>query len=167
LDHKQRYSGYEKYIELGVDEQTEKFYQRGNIARIVGDKDFKAWLYDELLPELEAEEKSRLIDSAILMITIVKIVSQTHKMEITDLTNVVKGPKKGNETRKIAMYLCQEFANVKLKDIAEYFNMGHVGSVSFITHQIRKKKQQDRMFSQKIDGLIKSIVKKATCPLNV
>lgn len=164
LGLKQRYSGYEKYVEQGVDEETAKYYQRGNTVRIVGDKEFKAWVYDDLLPELEAEEKCRFIDPTKSMKTIVQAVSEVYKVEITNITNVVKGPQKGNEARKIAMYLSQELADVKLQEIADYFGLGHVGSVSFITHQVRKKKKQDRKYSQKIDALIRSIVKKATCP---
>ena len=31
------------------------------MVSIIGDKEFKAWVYDELLPELEAEEKGQVI----------------------------------------------------------------------------------------------------------
>ena len=53
------------------------------------------------------------------------------------------------------MYLCQELADVKLKDIAQNFNLGQVGSVSFITHQIRKKKREDKALSNRINELIR------------
>ncbi len=52
------------------------------------------------------------------------------------------GPQKGNEARKLAMYLCQELSAAILRGIAEYFNLGHVGSVSFITHQARRMKSE-------------------------
>ena len=68
----------------------------------------------------------------------------------------------GNDARKITMYLCQELADVKLKDIAEFFKLSHVGSVSFITHQVRKKKREDKAFLRRINEIIKSIMKQAT-----
>jgi hypothetical protein len=41
------------------------------------------------------------------------------------------------------MYLCQALlAAAKLKEIADYFNLSHAGSVSFITHQMRQKKRE-------------------------
>ena len=67
------------------------------------------------------------------------------------------------------MYLCQHlawaWAMAKLKDIATTFQLGHVGAVSFITHQVRKRAKDDVRVRQQIERLIKSIVKQATCPL--
>ena len=71
------------------------------------------------------------------------------------------------------MYLCQHLAwawararaMAKLKDIATTFQLGHVGSVSFITHQVRKRAKDDVRVRQQVERLIKSIVKQATCPL--
>lgn len=163
LGYKQRYKGYASYVAKGVDEETAQYYQRGNMAAIIGDKDFKFWVHEALLPGLEMEEKSRVIQPDITMKTIVNEIARDWYTTTSDqLTTVVKGPQKGNEARKIAMYLCQELADVKLKDIAQYFNLSHVGSVSFITHQIRKKKREDKTFSNKINDVIKSIMKKAS-----
>jgi len=58
------------------------------------------------------------------------------------------------------MYLCQEIADVKLKDIAEYFNLSPIGSVHFITHQARKR--QNRDFIRTVDTVVESIMKQAT-----
>lgn len=66
------------------------------------------------------------------------------------------------EARKIAMYLCQELAARKLKDIASHINLSHIGSVSFITHQVRKKKRDDKRFLGKLDEIVRSIMKQAT-----
>ena len=162
LGHKQRYSGYANYVTQGVDEETAQHYQRGNMAAIIGDKDFKSWVYEELLPELNAEEKGQLILTGIAIKTIVEGIAKASDTTADKLTAVEKGPKKGNEDRKIAMYLCQELADVKLKDVAAYFNLSHVGSVSFITHQIRKKKREDKVLSRRIDTLIRVIMKQAT-----
>jgi len=162
LGHKQRYTGYASYVMNGVDDETAQYYQRGNMAAVIGNKDFKAWVYGELLPELEAEEKGRVILPGISMVDIVEGVASFYKTTADKLTTVVKGPRKGNEARKIAMYLCQELAEAKLNDIAEYFNLGHVGSVSFITHQIRNKKRDDKIFLCRINELIMIIMKQAT-----
>ena len=162
LGHSRRYVGYASYVSAGVDDDTAKFYHRGNTAAIVGDKEFKAWVFEDLLPELDAEEKGRVISPYIPLGTIVNSVASRYKVTADKLTTVIKGPHKKNDARKIAMYLCQELASAKLKDIADYFNLNHVGSVSFITHQIRKRKREDQVFSQKINRLIKSVVKKAT-----
>ncbi len=83
-------------------------------------------------------------------------------MGVTDIMQVIKGPQKGNDARKIAMYLSQELVSATLNEIAEYFNLGHGGSVSFITHQVRRKRREDRNFGRLIDKVIASIVKQVT-----
>ena len=45
---------------------------------------------------------------------------------------------------------------------ADYFNLGHIGSISFITHQVRAMKNENRAFQQVTDEVIASIIKKAT-----
>lgn len=71
LGQKQRYRGYANYVMQGVDEQTARWYRRGNMAAIVGDKGFKSWVYEELLVELEAEERARVIHPVLSMEAIV------------------------------------------------------------------------------------------------
>ena len=162
LGMKHRYKGYANYVLNGVDEETVRYYQRANTPAIIGDKDFKTWVYDELLPELEAQEKAQVILPGISMEAIVQGVASVWNTTPDQLTAVVKGPQKGNDARKIAMYLCQELAGAKLKDIAEFFKLSHVGSVSFITHQVRKKKREDKLFLSRINQTIMSIMKQAT-----
>ena len=41
LNHRQRYVGYRAYVQLGDEETLLKFYRKGNLAAILGDKDFK------------------------------------------------------------------------------------------------------------------------------
>ena len=161
LGHKQRYHAYLRYVLEGVDDETTHYYQRGNRAAIMGDQAFKAWVYDELLPDLEAEEKGQVIRPSITMAAIITGVAHAYRTTPDRLTTVIKGPQKGNEARKLAMYLCQELADVQLKDIAEYFQLGHVGSVSFITHQIRMKKRAEKGFAARLNKVIKSIMKQA------
>jgi len=49
----------------------------------------------------------------------------------------------------------QELANVQLKDIAEYLQLRHIGSVSFITHQVRTKKRAEKGYAAQLSKLIK------------
>jgi len=42
---------------------------------------------------------------------------------------------------------------------SESMHLSHVGSVSFITHQIRKRESENSQFRTRIEELIKSIVK--------
>jgi len=66
----------------------------------------------------------------------------------------------------MAMYLCQELTGSFLRDIAPFFNLKNVGSVSHATFQIRNKKRKNKRFARKIEKIIKLIVSKATLSLS-
>jgi REP element-mobilizing transposase RayT len=158
LGHKQHYEGYREFVMQGIDEQTETFHRKGNMSAVFGDEGFKKWVYEELLPELTAEGKSRVIQPNLTIQQVTEAVAAYYKTSTKELLKVSKGPQTENEARKIAMYLCQELAAAKLCEIAEYFNLNHTGSVSFITHQIRHKKTENEPTNITIEGLIKSLV---------
>ena len=162
LGGKQRYRKYTNYIMDGVDEESTQFYQKGNIAAIFGGSDFKGWICDELLPELRTEEKSRVIHPNLTIKAVTTSVAVAYSTNLDDIRRVVKGPQKENEARKVAMYLCQELSAAKLREIAGYFNLAHAGSVSYVTHQVRKIRNEDRAFERKVEGLVNSIMKQAT-----
>lgn len=155
---KQRFKGYSDFIMQGVDEETEKFYRKRNMAAIFGDKGFKQWVHEELLPELTAEGKSRAAQPDLTMVQVTDGVAAYYKTSAGDMRKMHRGSQQENEVRKVAMYLCQELSAAKLKEIADYFNLNHVGSVSFITHQIRQKQSKDKGFKRKLEDLIKSLV---------
>jgi putative transposase len=89
-------------------------------------------------------------------------VAVYYKTNTKDMLKISRGPQTENEARKMAMYLCKELAVAKLKEIADYFNLSHAGSVSFITHQIRQKKRENKRFRRTEEGLIKSLINQAT-----
>lgn len=104
-----------------------------------------------MLPDLDSHSRGRALLKGITSIDIIDTLHNTSRKE---LTAVEKGPKKGNESRKLAMYLCQELADAKLSEIAQLFNLTHNGSVSYIVNQVRTRKQQDNKFAKRIDKTI-------------
>jgi len=162
LGSKQRFKEYAAFVDQGVDDETATFYGKGNTAGIYGDKVFKEWVFDELLPELSAEEKTRVLQPVIELKEIIHFVATSYKMASDDLCRMTKGPNSGNAPRKIAMYLCQRLSGTTLSRIADHFNLSHAGSVSYITHEIRQKMLVDSSFRREIENLITGIAIKAT-----
>lgn len=78
---------------------------------------------------------------------------------------MAKDPKQGNEARKIAMHLCQKLSGTKLTEIMDYFGLSSIESASFITHQVRKKRQDIRAFYETVEPVINYIMNKVTHPL--
>ena len=162
LDQKQRYSGYASYVSQGVDVNTLAFYNRGNFSPFIGDGEFREWVYTELLPDLEALSKARIIQPRVSFEALISAVAIHYKHSEQVILKVIKGPTEGLEARKVAMYLCQELGAMKLVDIAPRFGLRHIGSVSFATHYVRKTKRENLKFSREIDTLVKSIMSQVT-----
>jgi len=93
---------------------------------------------------------------------VIRVVANYFAVTDVDITKRVKGLQKENEAKKLAMYFCQELVAAKLTDIAARFHLSYVVSVSFITHQIRKRERENSQFRTRVEELIKSIVKQAT-----
>jgi len=162
LGHKQRYKVYRAYVDEGTDVEILGFYGKGNQTSVVGGEDFRGWVYDELLPDLESEKKVAVIEPDLTISQVIEGVAKYYKVSRLGLLHTVRGRGQRNLHRKLAMYLCQELASARLVDIAREFNLGHIGSVSFITHQIRQQKKEDRDFAIELDDLIVFIMKKLT-----
>jgi putative transposase len=162
LAHKKRYKAYEQFVNQGNDKETIEIYSKKNLPSIIGSNEFKTWIYDKLLNQTPAEEKSRIINQPIPMSTIVKIIAAYYKVSIDTVIQRAAGRKSGLESRKVAMYLCQELSGKYLKEIAEYFNLNHIGSVSYNTSTIRQKRKTDKSFGKKVDRIIKLIHEQVT-----
>ena len=129
------------------------------MSAIFGDERFKQWVFDDLLPQLAAENKSRIIAPNITMLNIINFVAQTYQIAVDTIINRINGRQSENEPRKIAMYLCQELTSAHLVDMAEQFNLKNPSSISTITHQVRVKKKAEQTFKNKIDNMIRNLLK--------
>lgn len=99
---------------------------------------------------MEAENKSKAIQPDLTMGQVIASVADDYEVSVMKITKLIRGPQKGNEARKLAIYLCQQLAMAKLTDIATAFQLGHVGSVSFITHQVRMRAKDNVRVRQQI-----------------
>jgi putative transposase len=163
LGAKQRYYGYAKYTAMGNSEQITKFYGRGNIASIIGDKDFSTWFRDEKIPELKANLKVRqTIAYGMSISEIVKYTAQYFGQSVKDIKQLKKGRNSQSKTRNMAIYLCQELGDHKLKAISQYFGFGHNGSVSYVTSTMRRQLSTEKEFNEGVDKVVDYIINNAT-----
>jgi putative transposase len=163
LGKRDRYVEYQRYVGQANSETITKFYGRGNIATTIGDKDFVTWLIEEKVPELEDKRFiCELIPDKPSVDTMVRLVSEFYKIKEEEIRRKISGPQKGRWPRKFAMYLCQQLAGYSLKEIMQAFELSHVGSVSFITSQVRQAMQEDLTLVDEVKRLQRYIVKNAT-----
>jgi len=163
LGHRQQYQGYRLYVEAGVDDEIKELYQRGHPATVIGDKAFLPWVREQKLQEVaDKVVVNQVFPCTLTMAHIINLVAAYYKLDAAQLTQVVKGPQKGLLARKVAMYLCQQLGGYRLADIMRSFGLSHVGSVSFITTQIRKRHNETPDFAKTIQRIKRYLMKHAT-----
>lgn len=163
LGQHQKYQGYQRYVEAGVDDEIKEFYHRGQTAAVMGNQAFITWVQERKLRELKDKVfVTQVLPRPLSMTHIIRLVADCYKVEPAILTTVVKGPKKGLLARKVAMYFCQQLGGYRLREIMPQFGLSNIGSVSFITTQIRKHMKINHEFSGKIQTITRYILKHAT-----
>ena len=162
LGHHQKYQGYRTYVESGVDDDIKEFYDRSHTAAVIGDQEFIYWVRETKLREVKDKVLvAQVLPGTLTINHIIRLVATYYKVESSVLTEVVKGPKKGLLARKVAMYMCQQLGGYRLAEIMRQFGLSNIGSVSFITTQIRKHIKENKEFATVIQRVKRYIIKHA------
>jgi len=163
LNQRQKYKAYQAYVGQSNDDEIIQFYDRTNIASVLGSKEFVDWLQEEVIPDLNKKVFVKNVLPKVLTIEqIIMSVAKFYNIEYKNLTQIVKGPDKGLMARKVAMYMCQQLGGYQLNEIMTHFELSHIGSVSFITSQIRKNIRNDREFDKHVQNIKAYVMKNAT-----
>ena len=162
LGHRQKYQGYRTYVEAGVDDEIKEFYHRSHTAAVLGDQEFITWVRETKLQEVADKVLvTQVLPGTFSIAHIIRLVADYYNVEPAVLTEVVKGPKKGLLARKVAMYMCQQLGGSRLAEIMRPFGLSNIGSVSFITTQIRKHIKEDEAFATAMQRVKRYIIKHA------
>jgi len=163
LGAKQRYSGYAKYVAAGNSEQLTRFYNRGNYASVLGDKDFVQWYREEKIPEVKLYQNiHQTIAFGLSIEQIAFYTAKYYKQPVEQICQLKKGRKSQSKARKIAIFLCQHMGDHRLNTIGDYFGFGHSGSVSYVTSMIREKMKVDVGLRKEIEEISHFIINNAT-----
>ena len=137
LGKRQRYSGYRAFVELGVEEEIQQFYQQSRQALVLGSDEFKTRVYAE---EDNRELVKRIKKRETALPQVMDIVQEVVLLTGEEESAIYQGKRggEGQVARWLAMYLCQMVGRYSLKEIAQQFGIHHISGV---THQVRKLKQ--------------------------
>jgi len=138
LGQKHRYKGYLNYVEKGVDEDIKRFYSKGNILSVLGSKEFKDEKQQEF-KTIDLDQLRRSLQDRPSLEEMVNILCRIRKLSEADIRDRAIGQRKNKADRAFAMYACQHYGGIRHKDIADYFGLSHVGSVSHSITRIRKE----------------------------
>jgi putative transposase len=129
--------------------------KKEKIGAVFGCDLFKSWVFDDLLPQLKNEKKSRVIQPNLTMDAVILVVANFYQVDINTILTSAHGRVKENRPRKVAIHLCQELTGSTMGKIAKVFNLGHYRSVSFITHEVRMRKQKETKLKGQLQAIIK------------
>lgn len=130
LGQKRRYAGYRNYVAEGNERGLLEHYEKGNLGSVLGEREFRA----EIVAKSDELDTSAGFARSICQrpdaATVVNVVAKTFAVGTDSVVNRRTGRQKSNLPRKIAMYYCQQAADMSLKSIADFFGLAHPGSVS-------------------------------------
>jgi len=137
-----RYQAYRAYVEMGVDEETQTFYQSQRQPAIWGGKDFKEAAHGKAL-SLGSEVSQKGIKEPIGMDEVIKLVAKQLGCETDKITTAKRGRGQINIGRGLAMKLCQDYSEARLSEMAVKFNVGHYSTVSQTIGRINNRIKED------------------------
>jgi hypothetical protein len=150
---------YKGYIQEGIDEQTERLYERGNLPSIYGDESFREAIQGKIrkmrkedeIPEMKRERGTPGIKE------VEERVCEVYGVERKELKRKRRGY--WNEPRNVAIYLSRSVGGVKLTEIGKRWGELHYSSVSGMMYKVKKKMQEDKGFRRKVGGIERSLLK--------
>ena len=160
LGHKQRFKGYRDYVAQGVDEDLSRYYNRFNILSVLGSADFKEQAL-KTFEETNIDEVRMSLNNKPCADEIIKLVCQCTKTKQLSLISKPKGRRSANPSRAFAMYACRRYGDCSQKQLAEAFELQHIGSAAFsinkVKNQIREGKWRNELdWLERNLGIVKS-----------
>lgn len=130
LGRRDRFVAYRDFVLQGNVGDAEAFYGKKNIGSILGDKSFRCSVLEEKEGLKMSDGRASTLYERPDMEAIVKAVAAVYDTEPNTITAKLVGRQVPNVPRRMAMYCCQRLGNHSLMQIARYFSLTNVGSVS-------------------------------------
>ncbi len=105
------------------------------------------------MPEKTRPTKTALVANTPSIEQMIKLVGQYFDKSKRELVALKRGRGYQNKPRHVAIYLCQEIAEKKLKEIAPVFGLGQVNSVSYVTSRMRKQLTEDKGLRKDVEAI--------------
>jgi len=138
LAHRHRYKGYMNYVEKGIDEDLKRFYGKGNVLSVLGDKEFRTERQQEN-DQLDLVKLRLALEDKPSIDELMSHVEKAIKQKKSELRQRVKGKRGSLPYRAFAIYACHQYSKASHNEIAKYFGLTHRGSISPSLTRIRKE----------------------------
>jgi len=157
LGRRQRYKGYANYVGLGVDEDIQRFYSKGNVASVLGDKEFTVARKEDH-DALDLDNLRSALEDKPALSEVLTLVSEVTKQDVNELRQRSVGRRVDLPYRAFAIYASARYSCDDHSSIAEYFGLSHRGSISNTLTRVRKEVSGGR-WAREIKRLEKKLVR--------
>ncbi len=140
---------YRAFVESGVDEEIQQFYDKGKMTSYLGSDEFREWVYQQRKTNDADISEREKFQFKMNMDKIIHEVAQLFNVPVAKVLRVRRGDP--NIPRAVAMYLCQEIADHRLIDIAHKFGLKRSGSIPGTIKRIKKLIASDQELKQKLE----------------
>ena len=138
LGHRHRYKGYQGYVERGIDEDIKRFYSKGNILSVLGDKEFRLERKEEN-KRLDLDKLRSALEDKSDLDELIKLLCKVTRQSKKSLLERTNGKRGDRAYRAFAIYACHRYSRAEHLEIAHYFGLSHRGSISHPLTRIRKE----------------------------
>jgi putative transposase len=144
---------YKAFVELGVDDEIEQFYSKGNVAPYMGSDEFQQWIYEHNQVDESSVTKINLNFFRPSVSDIVEQVAVSFNVGVSSVITSRRGRVANNVPRWVALFLAQACAGVTLKSIANEFGLKRTGSIPTTIKKLRVLMDSDRRLMAKVMGI--------------
>lgn len=148
LGHRNKYAGYKSYVASGIDDELTKLYGRKNTVTVLGDRAFRSSVAKDKDKLKVNTELSALLSNRPSADVVVLAVARVFKVTDESITQRREGRQQSNLPRKVAIYCCQRYGDMSLKQIADYFGLSAASSVSPAVRDVKQLINQNELKSE-------------------
>jgi REP element-mobilizing transposase RayT len=147
---------YQAFVEMGLDDDAERFYARQKLAPVMGDERFIESLAAGIEPHYEIPDSAHQ-RVAVSIDDVVSAVMGVFDVAEAELFATPRGRGRDNPARSAALYLSRRAAGKPLAEIAERFGLAHYGSVSGLIGRFAKRLEVDKPLADMVEDVVKTI----------
>ena len=151
---------YKKFIDEGLDEEISSFFSKRNLRSVLGDDDFEKISRKKLEQKkagVKVKKPKKLSINSIAQKTAAHFNVDTHS-----LINTLRGRGGNNTPRAVTMLQCRMVGNATLREIADYFNIVDISTISATIKHIRTALTEDDDLNKKVKSLQNKLEKIST-----
>jgi hypothetical protein len=149
---------FHEFVLEGNEEALENFYKKGRQSPVLGSEEFRGRLGEESIRIDREHPRYERVTVRPSVDQVLRTLARMYGVKKDDLLTGRRG--RGNEPRKLGMYLVKELCDLKLQEIAQRFGTGSYGAVGWACHGITAKMNSDAKFRDHVAGIRQSCQQK-------